>query len=323
MKKALGVTFSFIILLFLLFPFFFLKEYNRFQNHLKSYSSKQAIHLVFAGDDGYITPLLTAFTSLSLNTKTPLHIHLLTNGFSPKNQKLIENLDFKLKNIQITMTLVSNELFKAFPINNRWNQSIYYRYLIPTLLTNTNKALYLDGDILVFNDLSSFYHIDLNNKVIAGIQDYFEKKFLSRPLFQDLTLYINSGVLLIDIDKWKEKNISQKLFETTAQYQDKIQYFDQDVINLVLKKDILPVSFKYNALQGAYTPFNKTIYHYSGKQKPWKTKKLDYYEWYKYFDYMQMILNDENWPVQSYLLYLIRKMIYYPSFIFKPKQNEA
>ena len=323
MKKNLLYVFGALISLFLLFLFCLYKEYKRFYNHLTDYSDQNPIHLVFAGDDGYITPLLTAFTSLSLNTKTPIQIHLLTAGFSNQNQQLIQKLDQELKNIQIDITPVSMELFNNFPINQRWNQSIYYRYLIPELIKETDRALYLDGDILVFDDLSNFYQMDLKEKTIAGVSDYFEQKFISRPLFQDLLVYINSGVLLIDMAKWRQKGITQKLFETTQLYQDQISYFDQDVINLVFKEDILPVSLKYNALQGAYTPFNKVIYHYSGKQKPWKTNSPDYYEWDKYFSYTKALLNKEKWPLTAYLTYCLKKMIYYPSFIFKSTITEA
>ncbi len=323
MKKNLLYVFGALIGLFLLFLFCLYNEYKRFYNHLTDYADQNPIHLVFAGDDGYITPLLTAFTSLSLNTKTPIQIHLLTAGFSDQNQQLIQKLDQELKNIQIDITPVSMELFNNFPINQRWNQSIYYRYLIPELIKEADRTLYLDGDILVFDDLSNFFQMDLKEKTIAGVSDYFEQKFLSRPLFQDLLVYINSGVLLIDMPKWRQQGMTQKLFETTQLYQDQISYFDQDVINLVFKEDILPVSLKYNALQGAYTPFNKVIYHYSGKQKPWKTNSIDYYEWYKYFSYTQSLLNKEKWPLTDYFVYLFRKMIYYPSFIFKSTQNEA
>ena len=323
MKKKLLYGFITLIALFLLFLFLSYNEYKRFKNHLNDYAYHKPIHLVFAGDDGYVTPLLTAFTSLSLNSKTPLQIHLLTAGFSDQNQQLIQKLDQQLKNIQINITPVSKELFNNFPINQRWNQSIYYRYLIPELIKEETRALYLDGDILVFDDLNNFFQIDLQEKTIAGVSDYFEKKFLSRPLFQDLLVYINSGVLLIDMPKWRKQGMTQKLFETTKHYQDQISYFDQDVINLVFKEDILPVSFKYNALQGSYTPFGKVIYHYSGKQKPWKTNSFTYYEWYKYFSYTQALLNEEKWPIKSYFMYLLRKMIYYPSFIFKATQNEA
>ncbi|MBO7243689.1 MAG: glycosyltransferase family 8 protein [Alphaproteobacteria bacterium] len=323
MKKTFWIIFLMISSLFLLFLFFAFKEYHRFSNHLTPYTYSKPINIVFSGDDGYITPICTAITSLSLNTKTPVQVHLLTNGFSDKNQKKIYQLDQKLKNININIIPIPADLFKDFPINKRWNQAIYFRYLIPKVLENELKALYLDGDILILDDLSDFYHIDLKKKTIAGVQDYFKETFLSRPLFKNLSLYINSGVILMDMTQWRQKNMTQKLFELTALYQNEISYFDQDVINLAFKEDILPLSYRYNTLQGAYTPWNKVIYHYSGKQKPWKTNSIYYYEWDKYFAYMKAILNDQKWPLQSYLLYLFKKMIYYPSFIFKSPQKEA
>lgn len=314
MKKCLFFSIICITTLFLLFLFCTFKEQTRFLNHQNAYSNKEKINLIFSGDDGYITPLLTAFTSLSLNTKTPIKIHLLTNGFSDKNIKTINTLDTQLKNIEIKIIVVSPNLFENFPVNKRWSQTIYYRYLIPELLPDEKKGLYLDGDILVLTDLNDFYHLNLNKNIIAGVKDYFETLFLNRPLFNNLSFYINSGVLLIDLKKWRLQNITHKLFEATKVYQNQLSHFDQDVINLVLQNKIQPLPLKYNAQQRTFTPFNKTIYHYSGEKKPWKTYSFDYYEWYKYFDYTKAILNNNSWPFKSYLTYIIRKSIYYPLF---------
>ena len=48
-----------------------------------------------------------------------------------------------------------------------------------------------------------------------------------------------------------------------------------------------------------------------------------YYEWDKYFSYTQALLNKEKWPLRAYLIYCLKKMIYYPSFIFKSTITEA
>lgn len=311
MKKKLLYCFITLIALFLLFLFCTYNEYSRFKNHLKDYSSQKPIHLVFAGDNAYITPLLTAFTSISLNTKTPVKIHLLTNGFSDKNIQKLTKLDEKLKNIEIELIIVSDQIFENFPINSQWSQTIYYRYLIPILLPELDKALYLDGDILVFDDLSQLYHTNLNDNMLAAIQDGFEEYFLERPIFKDLTAYINSGVLLINLTAWRDNDIPTVLFKKTKEYQDQLTHYDQDIINLVFNKKILLLEKKYNAQQRLTTPINKVIYHYTGKKKPWKAWDLSYYEWYKYFEYTKNIFREDGFPLKAYLTYLFKKVLYY------------
>ena len=317
MKRFLKLLFSIVLICFIaLFLSFYFEKQKFLTQNSKILKTDTAITLVFAGDDNYVEPLTVALTSLNMNTKTPVEVFILTEGFSDKNKFLFRHLDHKLVNIDIRIVTIDASEFEGFPINERWSKSIYFRYLIPNLLPSHKRALYLDADILILKDLGTLYNLPLEDNLIAGVSDVFEKKFLATPLFSNHAFYINSGVLLMDLEKFRHEKITTKLFQTTEEYKDQFTHYDQDAINLALTGKIKLLQEKYNTQQRNSTHFNKTIFHYSGKEKPWKLKHIFHHEWYKYQAYKDAILQEKPFPTKVYFKSLKNMIINYISLGF-------
>ncbi len=272
------------------------------------------LNIVFAGDDNYIEPISVALTSLHMTTKSPINIFILTKGFNQNNYQKLRQLDDKLSRINIQILPIQLEAFQKFPITNRWNESIYFRYLIADILPDKNKVLYLDGDIVVLDDLTPLFKIDLGQYVIAGvIEDLEADTVTKKAILKSAPFYINSGVLLMDLNKIRQSDAVARLFDVTNRYQNEFTHYDQDAINLVFMHQIKTLPVKYNAQHRIHTPFDKVIYHYSGKKKPWKSNALEFFEWKKFYAYKEAILMNKGFPILDYLYYLFQKTIYYIS----------
>ncbi len=311
MKKFL-TSIGILCCLFLLTLFyFFIHDVYRFYQHNNArLENKSSVPIVFAGDDGYVTPILVALTSLNLNTKTKIDVFILTSGFSQENQSLLNKLDKRLNHIQIKIISVDESYFKNLPVNKNWSTGIYYRYLIPLIFKDYQKVLYLDGDILVLKDLTKLFATNIENYALAGVNDADLDFFLKKPLFNKQNFYINSGMLLINIDKFKTK--VNNLFITTNMYKNTFTHYDQDAINLIFKDEIKLLPPKYNTLVNTEIPSLQTvIYHYSGQPKPWKEKAIHFYEWQKYQAFMTAILDDKGFPFFIYPVYLFNKLSFY------------
>ncbi|MFY7944385.1 MAG: glycosyltransferase family 8 protein, partial [Crocinitomicaceae bacterium] len=102
------------------------------------------------------------------------------------------------------------------------------------------------------------------------------------------SLYFNSGVMLINLRKWREENIESKFLEFINEKPEKIKYWDQDVLNFCLKNKWLRLPQKYNLTHFFFYPdvyppayfgmkqdeFEKSvkdpiIIHFTSHQKPW------------------------------------------------------
>ncbi len=96
--------------------------------------------------------------------------------------------------------------------------------------------MYLDADILVLDDLESLWETDLEGAVVGAVLDGLDPKlkhgdpgFEEVPRVQD---YFNSGVLLIDLGRWREERISERALELLINHPQSL-FSDQDALNIV------------------------------------------------------------------------------------------
>lgn len=156
----------------------------------------------------------------------------------------------------------------------------YFRYLIPELLPQLDRVLYLDVDIIVQGDISELFKIDLKDYYVAGVIDTFieSQHYKATINYPESAPYINAGVLLLNLKKIRSDNIYNTLIDNTIKLQDSIKFQDQDIINLTFSPSIKPIDKKYNYTSHLFLNNEKfltesaIIVHYTGVFKPWTTK---------------------------------------------------
>lgn len=97
----------------------------------------------------------------------------------------------------------------------------FFRYFIADEVLE-DRVLYLDSDIIVNANLDELFFLDLQGYAIAAVQDFDQDGWLTT---------FNSGMLLIDAKKWREKKSTQNLLELTVQHHEHV-YGDQGVLNI-------------------------------------------------------------------------------------------
>lgn len=248
------------------------------------------INICFATDNNYIRPLCSAIVSILKNIKreTRLHIFILEQDVSDENKNKILSLKH-IKDCDISFVNITDSVFDNFPAFqcNYVTKTAYFRFLIADLLKNVNNILYLDCDIIVLSGIEELFMQDITDFYIGAVEDiafYFD---ILCPI-KSFDTYVNSGVLLLNLKKWRQENISQKLFEAVEKYGDSLYYHDQTAINLACKDKIKLLEFHYNVqvfilLQICVLlnhPLRKRliqsikkpqIIHYTGKKKPWNS----------------------------------------------------
>jgi lipopolysaccharide biosynthesis glycosyltransferase len=151
----------------------------------------------------------------------------------------------------------------------------YYRYVIADCIPAVDKIIYLDCDMLVLDSLKPLWNTDISGHYVAGVSDMSAHKYIAHLELENKT-YINAGMLLINAKKWRDDNISEKLFCITTQYADKLLMNDQDVINITFNNGgIKLINDRYNdqhhkMLNASKIRNKKTcIAHFIGRIKPW------------------------------------------------------
>ena len=167
----------------------------------------------------------------------------------------------------------------------------FFRYFIADEVQE-DKVLYLDSDTIVNANLDDLFTLDLQGYAIAAVQDFNHEGWLTT---------FNSGVMLIDAKKWREKNSTQSLLELTAQHHEHV-YGDQGVLNMYFDDQWLHLDKEYNFMVGLdqflhlsgnkewyqsdyYGNYEPKIIHYTSESKPWTHMTLTRFRklWWFYY----------------------------------------
>ncbi len=203
------------------------------------------IHLGIAFDSNYLPPFYALVSSIAANNKSQsITIHAIATGV-PQSEldKIAAFLEQHGK--QIVYYEIDESKLQNIVLNDSWTHAVYYRLLFPFLVpAEIGRLIYLDTDMLVLGDLACLYHQELNNYPVGAVYDNYVKKNAAIGIEEDGE-YFNSGMLLIDLESWKEQQISEKAFEYLENYPERISFVDQDALNAILRKNWqkLPVGF--------------------------------------------------------------------------------
>lgn len=164
--------------------------------------------------------------------------------------------------------LYGNHDFDESP-RGGWPIAMWFRLMLPKLLpANVKRIIYADIDMIIFNDLIDIYELDLGDNVIAAVPTRTNK-------------YINSGFLLMDIEKIRNEKIYDKWVADSREHAYKNP--DQDVLNETLRGRItfLPLRYNFQLSHGSRIfkiypenelddlKHNLVVLHYSDYMKPW------------------------------------------------------
>ena len=122
-----------------------------------------------------------------------------------------------------------------------------------------DRVLYLDADTIVVGRLDPLINLDMGDHPMAMCLDSLVRKHKKRLQFDMADFYYNSGVILFSMNKWREKHCSERIADHVRNVRAWYASPDQDLINVVLKGEILKLSPRYN-IQPAYLAFSIRSY---------------------------------------------------------------
>ena len=274
----------------------------------------EPIVVVCAADNNYAMQLAVTGRSALANLKgdRKIFLFIIDGGIKNHNkQKILKSLDSEkceVKFISNPDSLLEDDIKEAHNecvgSNGKTTAkyltiAAFYRLLIPELLPKQfEKVIYLDCDLVVRGDLEQLWEIDLEENYVLAAQDTWIPYVSSTTgllNYQDLGIspnskYFNSGVLVINLKKWRTDNIGAKAINYFKQNTKYVRWPDQDVLNALFagqwgeldpRWNCSPVSvYSYTSWQDS--PFSEEVYnnlirdpyiiHYVSSAKPWTSR---------------------------------------------------
>jgi len=131
--------------------------------------------------------------------------------------------------------------------------SMYSRLFISKILDDDiNKLIYLDADTVVNGTLVDLINIDVDDFYVGGVLDFSGDNNKKNIGMDKNHIYINSGVLLINLDKWRKNNVENYFIEFIRSSKNKKFINDQNAINKIFENKILDIDLKYNAMPNIF-----------------------------------------------------------------------
>ena len=247
------------------------------------------IHIACCSNEKLAPMFGVVVTSVGINvTSDNVMMYLLHNGLKDSTVKRLQKIADRYK-VGLKFLEIDLEILKDCPVDDKihyGNIMMYARLLLPSMLPNLDKVIYLDCDLVVCKDLQSLWETDVNDMAVAMAPDlwYQDKGTLSRLGINNN--YLNSGVIVMNLDYWRKHDVQNRLLSYIIDKGKELIYNDQDALNVILQKERWQLPVKYNV-----TPYyfnrnldnypkemheeireariNPIIFHFLGNIKPW------------------------------------------------------
>lgn len=219
-------------------------------------------HVVYASDDGFAEILGVSLVSLFKSSKDmdEIQVYILDSGISDINRRRIEEVCTRYHRplpVWLKARNIADELGMKVAVD-RGSLSQYARLFVASdLPSGIERVLYLDCDIIFCQSVSLLWNLDMHGKTIAALNDAFSRQYRANINLEPEDVMFNSGVMLIDLNRWKEQKVEDRLLEFISSKQGKIQQGDQGALNAVLSHDTYCFHPKFNSV----TIFYDFTYH--------------------------------------------------------------
>lgn len=211
--------------------------------------------VVYSSDEKYARHTAASIASLLTHNTwaKELTVYVISTGMDEKSKDKIKETcqSFGREYVDIPFEPYIDRI-KEYAT---WHSiSAYARMFIPEMLPERcERALYLDCDTIIVDSLQALWELNLSGCCVAGVKDTINENIKRTIGMSEEDIYVNTGVLLLDLRKWRENAVQAMLVDYLKANADMAYYQDQSTINVVLKGQIYILPPKYNAMTTFFT----------------------------------------------------------------------
>jgi len=261
--------------------------------------------IVVASDNHYIILLAALIKSIEDNIRKgqQINIYIIEDAVSDSSKRKLQ----RSINANIT-TLHWQKMDEVIPKGmqlpldrSSYPLNIYMRLFIPYFIPQEiESVLYLDVDMIVLGDVTSIFENNMTDKVVAAVLDpriiTFDNSWGGVMNYEALglpgtTRYFNTGLLLMNLKKWREQNVTEKIIQCIDNNKKFANYPDQYGLNVVLANKWLELNPLWNHFSTIDTTEKPLLIHFVERKPIYQS--YNYSEEFKKIFYQY--LNQTEW----------------------------
>lgn len=250
------------------------------------------INILLSTDNKYVMPTGVLMHSIGMHNDSVKYFILINRDFKTENKNKLTKIASSYHS-EISYYIISDDVTVELPFGRdnmpkHVTKATYYRLFITQVLpSDIHKIIYLDGDMIVRKSLKSLFEINLDEFALGAVHDMDEPINMKRLYEYVGDGYFNAGMLLVNLDYWREYNCYKLFIQFIQEHGDKILMHDQDVLNCVFRKNVKWLPLTYNFQSGFILSVSNRRYnvelqmeiddcktdpaiiHYTVYHKPW------------------------------------------------------
>ena len=237
--------------------------------------------VVYSSSD-YFAPI-TGISILSLletnQDADELLIYLIDNGISPENRGRLERMVHAhgREIVFVPQPDLTQRLDVSLDVG-RWHISTFFRLFLCSILPlSVQRCIFLDSDTLVRHSLRELWEMDLGSHIAAAVDDCRSDYYKTELGAPASGTYTNNGVLLIDLQRWRDQQVEKHFLDYIVRHNGSITYVDQGVFNGVLGGSglVQEIHPKYNALTVLFCFSYDELMRLRRPQRPMRRQTYD------------------------------------------------
>lgn len=264
---------------------------------------EKIITLVVVCNNHFAVLLAALLKSIDITHKTEedINIYVVDDGLNSSTRVKLKKCICSAK-ITLTWIKIGDAIPKGILIpmdNSSFPISAYLRLFASQFVSSdVKKIIYLDADMILLEDISVLWNTSLQDYAVAAVIDRTGKvsnAWGGIKNYKELGLdpeakYFNSGLLVIDLIKWREMNLTNRVINCISENKQYAAFPDQYGLNVVLVNNWLELDPMWNCFPMS-TVERPNLIHFIGRKPIFK--KYDYNQSYKkmFFEY----LNETEW----------------------------
>lgn len=252
-----------------------------------------AWHIAFTGTANYVCWIGVTMTSIMQhNPNQKIQFYLLVDDLEKVDDGRLHQFIERWSGLASIIVFYMNDDYLGnlakidrYKINGKYVCAFLYRFFVADVLNGeTDRVLYLDGDIVCNGSLSSYMNMELGNHIVVGAEDIKGPQYAKH--YGMKTQYFNAGVMLINVNAWNTYHAREKCLGYMKEAMEKhikLPCADQDALNVMLTPHVLFVSHRFNMpyrlVRASFfkkkivneNPMTASLIHFIGAIKPWTT----------------------------------------------------
>lgn len=239
---------------------------------------KGKVHIVLATDRRCVLGCAVSLQSIldSTDPSVPLHFHLFFNhdvGASDR-EALVRTVRAGSGLAEISVGEFDPGPVRHLTRSKLITHTTYASCRLEALLPpDVPRCIKVDCDLVVRRDLWELWNTDLGKHTVGAVLngDAHDCAQHQQRLGLSEARYFNAGVLLVDLDRWRERDVGPRALAKAAEVGPALILHDQDALNLTLQGDWVSLPAHWNSwvIVPQLRAEDRAVFHYMGAPKPW------------------------------------------------------